>query len=390
MTVNIPPAPHCIKLTAVSGANPLGFLAALGTLVVARQSGYPEAKLGWERSVSWTPVLDCGAAVEPMTLCQALATGMRGKQIPVEAEEKRKEAQRSFDAAKKTLADKQKEIKQRRLRGKEHKAAIDAEVLPLREAASESRQVSLEALKNAVPRAELALGRDINGTDEEYRGLASDFLIDAGHAEREAVDLLAAFSCDTPLDKYGHVTATPFCFLTGAGHQHFLETVCQLIELVTPERIQAALFEPWTYQDGRYSMRWDPVEDRRYALMEGDPSPLGSRTMWMANLLAYRALVLFPSAPSRRELGTTAWCRMDDKALAFTWPIWEHPSDPDSIRSLLQLQELGEASPDRSALAERGVAAAFRARRIRVNKYINFTPARSLFARQRAYGPRIA
>lgn len=387
MTVNIPPAPHCIKLTAISGANPLGFLAALGTVVVARQSGYPEARLGWERSVSWTPVLDCGAAVEPMTLCQALATGMRGKQIPSDAEKKRIEAQRTFDAAKKALGDKQKDIKQRRLRGKEHKAAIDVEVLPLREAASKSRKVWLEALKNAVPRAELALGRDINCTDEEYRSHASDFLIDAGHSDRETVDLLAAFICDSvPVDKFGRLAATPFCFITGAGHQYFLDTVRQLMGLITPERIHAALFEPWIYQDDKYSMRWDPVEDRRYALMDRDPtaSDNKSRTVWMANLLAYRALVLFPSAPCRGESGTTAWVRTDDKARAFTWPIWKYPAGPNSIRSLLQLHELGAASPNRSALAERGVAAAFRAKRIQVGKYSNFTPARSLFARQRA------
>ena len=64
------------------------------------------------------------------------------------------------------------------------------------------------------------------------------------------------------------------------------------------ERVHAALFEPWTYRDDRYSMRWDPLEDRRYALMDRDPtaSDNKSRTVWMANLFAYRSLVLFPSA----------------------------------------------------------------------------------------------
>src|SRR5438132_7386519 len=101
------------------------------------------------------------------------------------------------------------------------------------------------------------------------------------------------------------------------------------------------LFEPWGYREEKLSMRWDPVEDRRYALMDRDPtaSDNKSRTVWMANLLAYRSLVLFPSAPTRKGLGATAWNRVDN-ATIFTWPIWEQPADPDSIRSLLQLSEL--------------------------------------------------
>jgi hypothetical protein len=385
MTINVRPVPNCLKLTAINGANPLGFLAALGTLVVARQSGYPKARLGWESSVSWIPVLDFGSPVDSETLCQSLATGMRGKQVLTNAEEKRKAAQRSFDASKKALGDKQKDIKKRRLRGQERKAAVEAEVMPLREALSEARKIRLEALKKAVPRSELALGEDIKCSDEEYRNYAFDFLEGAGYVNRETVDLLAAFSCDAaPVDKSGYLTTTHFCFVTGSGHQHFLNTVRELMALVTPERIHAALFEPWVYRDGRYSLRWDPLEDRRYALMDRDPtaSDNKSRTVWMANLLAYRSLVLFPSAPRRGGLGTTAWAPID-KIPAFTWPIWEHPSDPDSIRSLLQLRELSAASPNHSALVERGVIAVFRARRIQVGNpplhKVNFSPARSLF-----------
>jgi hypothetical protein len=382
MTMNTSSTSHSITLPAINGANPLGFLAALGTLIVARRSGYPKARLGWQRSVSWMPVLDCGSPVDPVTLCQALAGGMSAKHPPIDAEEKRKEAQRLFDARKKALSDKQKDIKKRRLRGKDHKAAIDAEILPLREAENEARKAWLETLKNAVPRAELSLGRDIKCTDGEYREHAFEFLEDADHADRETVDLLAAFGCDASVDKYGHVVATRFSFITGAGHQHFLDTVRQLMGLVTPERIRAALFEPWFYRDEGCSLRWDPVEDRRYALMDRDPtaSDNKSRTVWMANLLAYRSLVLFPSAPRRGALDTTAWTLIDE-APVFTWPVWAHPSDPDSIRSLLQLGELSATSLDRTELVERGIVAAFRAKRIQVGKYSNFSPARNLFAR---------
>jgi hypothetical protein len=57
----------------------------------------------------------------------------------------------------------------------------------------------------------------------------------------------------------------------------------------------------------------------------------------MANLLAYRALALFSSAPTLRGLETTGWIARKSKPV-FTWPIWEKPLSGEVIKSLLQLQ----------------------------------------------------
>ena len=72
-------------------------------------------------------------------------------------------------------------------------------------------------------------------------------------------------------------------------------------------------------------MRWDPAEDRRYALLDRDPTATGNkpRTVWIANLLAYHALAWFPSAPTARGLLTTGWDRSGE---AFTWPLWQVPA----------------------------------------------------------------
>lgn len=156
------------------------------------------------------------------------------------------------------------------------------------------------------------------------------------------------------------------------------------MERVTPEAVRQTLFETWAYRDEKLSMRWDPIEDRRYALMDRDPtaSDNKSTTVWMANLLAYRALPLFPCAPARQELATTAWAPADEKDLAFTWPIWERSAPPDTIRSLLQLKGLAEPDKHRTVLRARGIAAIFRSRRIKVgagsNYKWNFTPARGV------------
>jgi CRISPR-associated endonuclease/helicase Cas3 len=367
-------------LTGLDGGNPLGFLAALGTLLVLHQGIYPQARLGWRRMVTWQPVLT-GISRSDGNPCEAIAAVLRGLSVTDEAEDRRKQAQSAFDAARKVLKDKRNEIKKRGLRGKERKEAFEAEIVPLELEFHRKREAWLEALKGAVPSPELALGQRIDCTSDEYREFAMSFLENGGAVRRAPLDHLAAFASDADVDEYGRLTATPFCFITGSGHQYFLDTVRQLMKEVTPERIHSTLFEPWTYSDEKLSLRWDPIEDRRYALMDRDPtaSDNKSRTVWMANLLAYRALALFSSAPGRRGLETTGW---STGGRSFTWPVWENPIKLDTIRSLMLLSDLGTEASNRSTLRDRRVAAIFRSPRIKVgsgaNFKINFGPVRGV------------
>jgi hypothetical protein len=331
--------------------------------------------------MTWTPILDCSGIRNPEALSNTLADALRGISVSSDAEARRKATLLEFDSAKKAVNDKRNEVKRRKLRGSDRKTALDIEVAPLEEELLQKRQSWLMALKEAVPRPELAIGKHIDCTVDEYRDQVSSFIALSNHTQRETIDLLAAFGSDACIDERSRrITGTPFCFITGSGHQYFLDTVRQLMEVVNPERVYATLFEPWTYGDEKLSMRWDPLEDRRYALMDRDPttSDNKSHTVWMANLLAYRALVLFPSASRGKHLNTTAWNHLGDTH-TFTWPFWEQPADLDSIRSILQLPELTAANPDTSILRARGIVAAFRARRIQVGNpplhKINFSPA---------------
>jgi hypothetical protein len=205
------------------------------------------------------------------------------------------------------------------------------------------------------------------------------------------VDLLAAFGIDSVRQRNSEsIGPSPFCFITGSGHQYFLDTARQLIAQVTTERVLRTLFNPWDYADEGLSMRWDPIEDRRYALLDRDPSGNKPLTMWMANLLAYCALGLFPTAPTGRGLVATGWCEAGDGQRGsrwFTWPLWEWPAGVEVARSLLTLRELGDRRPDCGALRARGIAAVYRAERIKIgrapNVKINFTPARAVCSRWR-------
>ncbi len=376
-----------MELSGVDGANPLGFLAAIGTLVVLHAAGQRGARLSWKRAATWQPVLSGISTTDRETLASIVTNALRGNAVAEDAERNRAETQSAFDIAKKAIKDKQEEIKKRHLGRTERQQAIEAEVAPLDKIVLDRKRELMVAQRQAVPRPELALGRHIDCTAKEFRGHAERFLDGAGLTNREPLDLLAAFASDACLhasvakQQDGSLAPTPFCFTTGSGNQWFLDTVRQLLSQATPARVQSVLFEPWTYRDPKLSMRWDPIEDKRYALTDTKPADEGAATVWMANLLAYRALALFASCPRRGDLATTAWSR-NDKEPVFTWPLWQHPSDLDTIRSMLLLSELGAAMPNRRALRARGIVEVFRARRIKVgagaNFKINFGQARGV------------
>ncbi len=361
-----------------------------------RQAGHPDTRLGWRRTVYWTPVLYNLATHDPQGIAQAIASALQGKEVSSDAEAKRESAQGMFDAAKKALKDKRAELKNRKLKGKERLAAILAEAEPLSEILRARRSDLLAALKEAVPRPELALGQRPDCLIEEIRSIADEFLPLSKIRDRTTLDMLAAFGSDACETKQGRIRPTPFCFIDGSGKQWFLDTARQLMTRKNPtkqepgpppcineDRIRRALFELWDYRDETLSMRWDPAEDRRYALMDRDPTTADNkpRTVWMANLLAYRSLVMFPSAPTARGLGTTAWVRTHTGSV-FTWPIWEQALGPELIQSMLQLADLQESEIDHGNLRARGIVAAFRSRRIEVGnpplQKINFTPARGV------------
>jgi len=381
---------HSIDLNGLDGANPLGFLAALGSLVVTRAAGESAARLRWRRSRTWTPVLESLTAADRAQLCERLAGDLRGKKVSTDAGKRRDDADKTHQQARTAVKKEREGIKEEKLRGQERKEALEKRVRPLEEQANEKRKAWLAALKDAVPRPELALGARIDCTSREYREHARGFVDGGDGAAREALGLLAAFGSDGCIEdgkgdpRERKIEATPFCFIRGSGHQDFLDTVLKLLAEVTAERVAQALFEPWIYRDPGLSMRWDPGEDKRYALADVKPADEGAQTVWMANLLAYRSLVLFPCAPTRRGLGTTGWATTEDDA-AFTWPLWEFAAEPDTVRTLLQMEALRDARLDRSALDARGIMAVFRARRIRFpptgSSYkLNFSPARALLS----------
>jgi len=301
-------------LKGADGANPLGFLAALGVLRTASRT-WPESspRMGWVQYANgWRPVLALEIEMTEKGFVAALHNSLRQME--------------------------------------DHPAFGFADNL-------------------SVPAP-------------TFRAETMTAAADAAPDDRRYADFLAAFGSDGVIDeKTGIVADTALRTMGGAGHQHFLGTMRQLVNDTEEAHIQKALFNDWRYDDPleKHTMRWDPADDVRHALRwrkpSGDPARKTGGGMWGANRLAVEGLPLLPTAPRQRRLETTGFTRRKGHGETWTWPIWEPKISVDTVRSLLALDRLQEAKPNRELLKRMGIVEIFRCQRLTQGKFRNFAPA---------------
>lgn len=218
---------------------------------------------------------------------------------------------------------------------------------------------------------------DLKINCDDFYHVAHDVQNKATLVDRRYADFISAFGCESlPVsERDTNIQDTALRTMSGSGHQHFIGFMRELLVNTKPEHLQSSLFDPWQYSDPKPSLRWDPLDDRRYALRWKEPSGDPIRTMRGANRLAIEALPLFTTSPTERQLHTTGFSQGRDKAILFTWPIWETPSSIDTVRSLISFDELQKPLPNRESLLARGVVEIYRSQRITNGKYRNFTVA---------------
>lgn len=232
----------------------------------------------------------------------------------------------------------------------------------------------IEQLRGLGSNYALAFAKDLAVPQAVFRDAAFRAYRQVAADSRAEADFIAAFGCDALADaKTGIVQDTAWRTMSGAGHQHFLGFMRALATETTAEQLSAALFARWAYSDPPPSLRWDPVDDRRYALRWNEPSGDPIRTVRGANALAIQGLPMFPTQPQAATLGTTGFSRVPRQGIFFTWPIWEDPLPLNVIRSLLTLRELQDERPPRQRLRALGVIEIYRSQRITQGKYRNFT-----------------
>lgn len=216
---------------------------------------------------------------------------------------------------------------------------------------------------------------DIKFTVDEFRVLA-----EKTRTSRVESLIVCTLASDGAVKRNkGKVEPTAFCAMFGSGHQHFLKRLRSVPCEGTADDVQSALFKTWQYFDGTDSFRWDPIEDRRYALQFGDPSNTKNKigTVTGANRLAAVGFGILASAPTARGLATLGMAVKDKQNYAY-WPL---PAVHTSLAAYLALlAHPALANQEESVrLADYGISAVARAERFQVDKYFSFARARMQF-----------
>ena len=234
----------------------------------------------------------------------------------------------------------------------------------------------------------LEIGDNLTVPTEDFRTHARKAVSKASPSPegRATADFIAAFGCDSveSADRKGQIQDTALRTMSGTGHQHFLKTMRDLAEKTRRDKLQQCLFGGWERKDPQLSLRWDPEDDRRYALRWKNPSDdkvsvkgqkSGAPTEWGANRLAFEALPLFPVMPIPRGVQTTGFSGTRSRDTFLTWPVWDVPVGLDTVRSLLALSELQSRNINHERLDAMGIRQVFKSRRITIGQYRNFTPS---------------
>jgi hypothetical protein len=196
---------------------------------------------------------------------------------------------------------------------------------------------------------------------------------------RHHIDLLASFGVECFVDKDGTFEKTDLCMVRAgdAAGQGMTAYGKRIIETIQPKQLQRTLEETWLNSDDQCALRWDPGEDKPYAVQWRNPSKIGALSEKGANCLALFGMVCFSVVPVKGEAQTTGFGLKAAKQSSFTWPIWNRPINLDVVKSLLTWSALQDEQPDRAELTALGIAAAYRCDRIMTSTYYaNFTPAR--------------
>ncbi len=309
-----------VELKGLDGRNLLAFLAALGTHV-ALDRKEPSARLSWDSS-TFRPRIHLGPAP---------SSELDGRTADVE--------ERLVDLVEYGL----KEL-----------AHVDRRFVwdDIKVGAKGNRPRSRAEVRQRLLEPAASAARD-DRRDRSWADFAAGLASDAAGSAKE-------------------VAYTALCVITGDSHQHFLGFMRDLCGQATAEHLRGALFAPWRYREEGRSFRWDPSEDRRYALRASDPAK-GSDSkipsMWGANRLAFEALACLPCHPSGRHLRTTGF---EDERI-FHWPLWTPPATLNAVRSLLGHPAVLRRDGDN--LEAMGVFAVASSRRTSVGRKRTFGPA---------------
>lgn len=323
MTSTAVPAPAHVRSTVhvlrgLDGSNPLGFLAALGTLRLL--AGYAEkpnealrrASLGWTQADGgWRAVLG----------------------LPVEM---------SIEEVAGRLA--------------EHLAVLAGE-------------------PPFAPHSTRRLGEKLRLGTDEYRGAASAAIADGPNDRASArwLEAIAAYVSDAVRGHDNECEKSTLDFTS--AHQTLLGIAAAILGCVGAPELERALLDPWRYADRGKSLRWDPIDEgRQRALMSTKPSNTAAnpiRAEFAGNALALAALPMLPMIQGR-----TLLCSASRRL--FRWPVWRCCVQLDAVRSILA-GGLWQGAAPVTSLRCAGIECVYECPIVGpADRYRSFAPARRL------------
>src|SRR5262249_23362482 len=149
---------NTLELTGLDGANPLAFLAAVGTLRLLEPALPGGCRMRWVRKGKWLPLLELSDDITEKAVVEHLHALLH-RRGDSDAEKEAKAKQKVFDTATRAVKAAEERVKKRGLRGDERLKARQEEVDPLRVEAEAAKTAWLGALARAVPAFFLSLGK---------------------------------------------------------------------------------------------------------------------------------------------------------------------------------------------------------------------------------------
>jgi len=274
-----------IVLTGLDGANPMGFMAALGVLNALSDNAQSDAeppKLSWRNEGYWRPVIHRdGHELSKSALIELLMADLASMK--------------------------------------------DDPALAL----------SYGDVASPV--------RDLKPPPDVFRSYLADLAETATPDNRRSVDLAAAFATDVAVDNNGNTKPTALHFT--AGTQRFLEMVHSLLDGVQSDDLDEALWGPWRYEGKLPILQWDSTVFRDYALRAANPSDEKKTGVPGADWLAFRGLPFLRVAAVGQRIMTTG-CVGKWKSERLRWPLWDVDLTRDAVQTLVQIRGLADSSND--------------------------------------------
>ena len=320
-------------LSGLKGAEPIGFLAAVGLLrVLSARRSFGAVKLSWSDDSAWTAVLHTEKPCDETMLIEKFVSHMVNRSSAPE-----------FNG----------------------------------------RGICPDSLENQTGCwLSPSVLDDVKISLELYRQLLDVTRSGSRSDQREAADFLSAFGSEL-IAARSSGDLKPSAFHMTSARQQFLEACRKLADSLgsgttargTKEASAAfkeAIFGPWEYTDEFSALGFDPNTEAVYALVAlapGGEKPVSTRAaVW----LAIETLPLFPAHPTKGRLHTRGF---DLRATAFRWPIWDGALAVDGIRTALGVPRLFDKDAP-SESPNRPVRAVFESERVTIGQgYGQFRPA---------------